>query len=273
MFQRKVKSGRIGSAVTLLELIYHTTVRNVRQSHGNALVGLMLNIMQTVILVVAFYVMASVLGIRKGVPGGDFLVFLMSGIFLYMSHIKAMGAVVGSEGPASAMMKHAPMNTIVAIAAAAIGALYIQVLTLIVVLFFYHVAITPVEIFQPVAAFGMLLVAWFSGVAIGMVLLAIKPWLPSVIDIATVIYARANMIASGKMFLANMLPADRRALFDWNPLFHTIDQSRGYAFVNYNPHYTSVSYPLILSIVFLMIGLMGEFYTRKHASISWSAKR
>jgi hypothetical protein len=26
-------------------------------------------------------------------------------------------------------------------------------------------------------------------------------------------------------------------------------------------------------LVLLMIGLMGEFYTRKHASISWNARR
>ncbi|HGG65915.1 MAG TPA: ABC transporter permease, partial [Rhodobacteraceae bacterium] len=27
------------------------------------------------------------------------------------------------------------------------------------------------------------------------------------------------------------------------------------------------------SVVLLMIGLMGEFYTRKHASLSWAARR
>jgi hypothetical protein len=28
-----------------------------------------------------------------------------------------------------------------------------------------------------------------------------------------------------------------------------------------------------MGLVFLMIGLMGEFYTRRHASISWEARR
>ena len=27
-------------------------------------------------------------------------------------------------------------------------------------------------------------------------------------------------------------------IFDWNPLFHTIDQARGFTFINYNPHYS-----------------------------------
>ena len=62
-------------------------------------------------------------------------------------------------------------------------------------------------------------------------------------------------------------------MFDWNPLFHAIDQSRGYVFINYNPRYSSWEYPLTIGIILLMVGLMGEFYTRKNASISWSARR
>ncbi|WP_457650603.1 ABC transporter permease [Profundibacter sp.] len=271
MFQQQTSNSGIRSGARLLDIIYHETVRSVRKSHGNAIFALITNIMQTVIFVLAFYVMFSVLGLQSLAVRGDFMLYIMSGIFLFMTHTKTLGAISNSDGPTSAMMKHAPMNTLVAISAAALGSLYIQLLSLAVILFVYHVAFTPVVIYQPIPALGMLLVAWFSGVAIGMVFLAAKPWAPAFIGIFTTVYARANMIASGKMFVANSLPADRRHMFDWNPLFHAIDQARGYTFINYNPHYTSYTYPLILSVVLLMVGLMGEFYTRKHASISWTA--
>jgi hypothetical protein len=56
--------------------------------------------------------------------------------------------------------------------------------------------------------------------------MAMKPWFPT--GRASVVHhglcQRANMIASGKMFVANALPAFMLALFDWNPLFHIIDQ-------------------------------------------------
>jgi len=100
-----------------------------------------------------------------------------------------------------------------------------------------------------------------------------KPWLPEIAGSLSTIYSRANMIASGKMFVANSMPSSVLAFFDWNPLFHCIDQARGFAFINYNPHFSSISYPLTVSIVLVMIGMMGEFYTRKHASVSWSAGR
>ncbi len=273
MFQQTTQKTTLTSALNIFELVYHSIVRNVRKSHGNAVLSIVMNMLQAIIFVLAFYVMFSVLGLRSAALRGDFLIYLMSGVFLFLTHTKTLGAVVGSEGPSSPMMKHAPMNTIISILSAALGTLYIQVLSLFAILFVYHVAFTPITIDKPIATFGMLLLGWFTGLAIGTVFLALKPWFPTFVSIASTVYARANMIASGKMFVANTLPSFMLAMFDWNPLFHCIDQSRGFAFINYFPRNSSVTYPLILGIVFLMIGLMGEFYTRRHASLSWNAKR
>jgi ABC-type polysaccharide/polyol phosphate export permease len=273
MSEKATHPSTFRSTLSLLELIYHATVRNVRQSHGNALIGLMMNVVQTLILVGAFYLMFSVLGLRGSAIRGNFLLYILSGIFIFMTQTKAIKAVLNAEGPASPMMQHAPMNTLVAISASSVSALYIQVLAVAVVLFGYHVVVEPLEIHQPAATFGMLLLAWWSGVSIGMVFLALKPWAPSAVSIVSTVYTRANMIASGKMFVANAMPGYLLVYFTWNPLFHIIDQARGFAFINYNPHFSSVSYPVILSAVLMCIGLMGEFVTRRSASLSWEAKR
>jgi len=269
---RKPQSA-LGSAFAMFEVIYHSTVRSVRKSHNNAFVAIAMNMLQAVVFVLAFYIMFTVLGLRGAAIRGDFLLYIMSGIFLFLTHTKSLGAVLGSEGPASPMMQHAPMNTVVSIVSAALGALYIQVLSLMVILFPYHVAFTPVVIEEPLPAFGMLLLSWFTGCALGVVLLALKPWAPTAVSLFSTIYQRANMIASGKMFVANTLPSFMLAMFDWNPLFHTIDQARGYTFINYVPRYSSWEYAWWVGVVLLMVGLMGEFYTRRHASISWSARR
>ena len=276
MFERSTPRSPIGSALYTFELIYHNAVRNVRKSHGNALMAILMNMLQTAIFVLAFYFMFVLLGMRGSAIRGDFLIYIMTGVFLYMTHVKTLGAVLASEGPASPMMQHAPMTTAISIAAAMLGALYIQVLSLFAVLFIYDVAFNPFvmsEIHDPVGCLGMVLLAWFSGAAIGLVLLAAKPWFPSAVGIIGSIYQRANMIASGKMFVANTLPGYMLVMFDWNPLFHAIDQARGYAYLDYNPRNSSLDYPLYLSLALVMIGLMGEFFTRKHASASWNARR
>ncbi|MEP2029321.1 MAG: ABC transporter permease [Paracoccaceae bacterium] len=272
MFQSSRRKSGLGSALALSELIYHSIVRSVRKSHGNALMAIATNVLQSIIMVMVFYLMFSILGLRGSALRGDFLLYIMTGIFLFMTHTKVVGAVVGAEGPASPMMNHAPMNTVVAISAAALGSLYIQLVSLFVILFVYHVAVTPVVIDQPIGAFGMLLLSWFTGVAIGLVFLAAKPWFPGFVAIAVIIFQRANMLASGKMFVVNSMPSFMLAMFDWNPLFHTIDQARGFTFINYYPRHTSTEYPLYVGLALLMIGLMGEYYTRHRASLSWSAR-
>lgn len=273
MFHPRQRQTKLTGAVQIFELIFHSIVRNIRKKHNNAFIAIAVNILQVVVFVIVFYVMFTVLGIRSAAIRGDFLLYVMSGIFLFMCHTKAVGAVSTAEGPSSPMMKHAPMNTAIAISAAALGSLYIQVLSMFVILFIYHVAFSPITIDDPISAFGMVLLAWFTGCAVGLIFYALKPWFPTFVGIATTVYQRASMIASGKMFLANTLPAFMLSMFDWNPLFHSIDQARGYVFINYNPHFTSWQYAFWVGVVLLMIGLMGEFHTRRHASISWGARQ
>lgn len=273
MFQVRKRESTLRKVLTFSDLVYHNIVRTIRKTHGNALMSIVMNLMQMIIFVLAFYFMFSILGLRGAVLRGDFMVYIMTGIFLFMTHIKTVGAVAGSEGPASPMMKHAPMNTSISIAAAALTQLYIQMLSLFVIMFAYHVLVTPFEIQNVTGVMFMILLAWFTAVAVGLVFLAIKPWSPGLSSLLSTIYQRANMIASGKMFVANTLTPQLLNMFDWNPLFHCIDQSRGYAFVNYEPRNSTWEYAFYVGLVFLMIGMMGEFYTRKHASASWSARQ
>jgi ABC-type polysaccharide/polyol phosphate export permease len=276
MFQKTVPTNRASSAVNILELIYHNTVRSVRKAHGNAFMSIAVSVFQSLLFVLFFYIMFSIMGLKGLALRGDFVIFLLTGIFMFMTHNKAVGAVLGSEGPSSAMMQHAPMNTFISILSGMLSVFYIQVLAIILILFVYDIAMNPyvlTEIVDPAPVMGMLLLSWFSGGAVGMVFLALKPWLPGLTATLSNVYKRANMIASGKMFVANSLPSFMVALFDWNPLFHTIDQARGFAFINYVPRNTNWEYVVYLSLTLLMIGLMGEFYTRRHASASWSARR
>ena len=273
MFEQKTKVNRASATLAILELIYHNAARHVRKQHENAIVAIMMSVLMSVATVAVFYIMFAFLGIRGAAIRGDFLLYIMSGVFLFFTHVRAIGAVFTSEGPASPIMQHLPMTTAIAIASAALSALYTQVLTVFIVLSVYHLGWGPIYIHDPAGALGMLILAWFSGVAIGMLFLGLKPWAPGFANLCQMMFTRANMIASGKMFVANAMPGFMVALFIWNPLFHIIDQARGFIFINYNPHYTSVSYPIIASLAILMVGLMGEFYTRKHASASWQARR
>ena len=273
MFQATRRTSLLFAALTLLDLIYHNTVRSIRKGHRDAILAILSSITQTLVMIAAFYILMSMLGMRSFAIRGDFLLYVMSGIFVFITHIKAVSAVAGAETSASPMMQHLPMNTTISIWSSAFSALYIQIFSLGSILAVYHLVWKPIEVHQPVGAVAMLLLAWFSGVAVGSVFLAIKPWIPGPTGIAQQIYIRFNLFASGKMFVANQLAAKMVAIFTWNPLFHIIDQGRGFLFINYNPLKTTMVYPIVISVILLVIGLLGESFTRRHVSISWSAGR
>jgi len=262
-------------AYKLLDLTFHNTVRSVRKGHRDAVFAILANIIQTMVMVGAFYLFMSFfkkLGAGMAIRG-DFLLYVMSGIFVFMVHIKTMAAVASADGPTSAIMQHLPMTPTVSLLSAALSMLYTQFVSKAAILLAYHLLWTPLEVHQPAGAMAMLFLAWFSGISVGVCLLAMKPWLPRVTGTIQQIYSRFNMFASGKMFVANAMPATMIALFAWNPLFHIIDQGRGFIFINYKPRKSNLEYPIIVSVILLVVGLLCESQTRKHVSLSWFAGR
>lgn len=255
-----------------VELTYHSTVRQVRKQSGSASLGLVIEISQSLLFVAMFYVMFTFMGLKGLAVRGDFILFLVTGVFLYLTHIKAITAVQSAGSSVSPIMKHAPMTPAISMLASAFASLYLQVLAYLIILVFIHMLRGGLEIYDPPGLILPFVLAWTSGCAIGLLFLCLTPFMPSMINMLSTIYKRANMIASGKMTTANILGSTGATYFSWNPLFHVIDQSRGAAFVNYTPNWTNLTYPLVFSVVAITIGLMGERWLAKNMSLSWKAR-
>ena len=248
---RYTRSGLSGT-LAFLEQVYFGTVRGMRKSSGrNAVLGLIGSMMQTVIFIISFYCMFQLMGVRSSPIKGDYMLYIISGIAMFMTHNTAVQAVAGAEGPTSGMMQHAPMNTMIAVCSAALQNLYQQTMTIGTILLIYHLAFNPVDIFNPIGLAGVFLLSWFTGITIGMVFLALTPWHPPLVKILLMVYRRLIMLA----------------MFDWNPLFHCVDQARGVMFINYSPIHSNLSYTLKVALVAIIIGLMyrsyvGVFYSK-----------
>ena len=105
MFQRRSQPQTLfGTALRMAELIFHDSVRNIRKGHRHALIGLLMNMLQTLLFVGIFYVMFTVLGMRTLAVRGDFLLYVMSGVFLYLTHVQSVGAVAGASGSAAGVV-------------------------------------------------------------------------------------------------------------------------------------------------------------------------
>lgn len=272
MFRPAVRPSPFQGIVSMFELIFHSAVRQVRKSNGNAIIGLLTNIIQSVLGIAVMLLLNQLIGGTNTAPvRGDRMLYIMSGIFSFMTHTKAIRAVASADGPTSAMMKHGPMTSLISICSSALSSLYLQSLSAMTILYAYHTLWKPITIDQPIGVLLMFLLAWLSGCAIGMIFKALTPWAPDLFGLLTQVYSRANMVFSGKFFVANVTPMHTLHFFLWNPLFHIIDQTRGFMFLNYEPRYSSIMYPLYVTLALVFLGLLGERFTANRASASWSA--
>ena len=85
MFRMNAPRTRTQTAFGMMELIFHASVRSVRKSNGNAIAGLLKNIFQTILLIAVFFFMFDVLGMRGNAIRGDYILFIMSGVFMFMA--------------------------------------------------------------------------------------------------------------------------------------------------------------------------------------------
>ncbi|MFN3275207.1 MAG: ABC transporter permease [Paracoccus sp. (in: a-proteobacteria)] len=272
MFEPRRPKTMLDATMATLALIHHQTAYKLRTNNRNALVGIFLEVSQSLVMVGILLAMYYLIGIRNAPIRGDFLLYILTGIFCFMTHVKSVGAVSGAHSISKGVLKHEPLNAFVLICAAALAALYQQTFALLIILGSYHLLFTPVYIYDPLGVAAMIGLAWFSGCCVGLVFLGIRPWFPSGSGVISTIYMRIQLILSGKMFVANLLPGFLLPWFIWNPLFHNIDQMRGYMFINYTPQRTVLLYPLYVAIAALMIGLLINFTTRKYESLSWSMR-
>jgi len=255
--------------LTFWELVYHSIVRSVRTASGSAALGLLNELGETVIMFAMFYIIMIFMSMGGIALRGDPVVFVLTGVLLFMLHNQAISKVMGAASPTSPIMKHRPMTTMISIMSACLAQLYIQVLAMGLIIIVVHVLRGGLDIQTPSGLFVPVAVAWGSGVAIGLIFLVAKPFAPNLVPILSQVYRRANMVTSGKMMPANLMPASMVGWFDWNPLFHAIDQARGAAFVNYYPRNSNLEYPVYFIFAVLLIGLMAENWLRRNMSLSW----
>jgi len=250
-----------------LELIFHSVVREVRTQSGNATFGVLKEVSNMALFLGLFYMISIFMG-RGAAIRGSLFVFLLTGIILFLTHIKAISSVKSASTASSAIMMHTPMTVILSIIAKAFAGLYLQLVAVLIIVTLLWIFGADLSVDRPAGLVLPVFFAWASGIAVGMVFMTLEPMIPFIIRTASPVYQRAQMFTSGKFIPAAYMPTAMVGWFDWNPLFHTIDQARVAAFVNYNSDVTSLSYPIWFTIVALLFGLMGEFWAKRTLSKS-----
>lgn len=255
-------------AVIFAELIYHTTVREVRSESGGATLGILFAMGKTITFILMIYAVFEFSGMRGALIRGDVFLFILSGVYLFLVHNAAMGKTLQGGNMFNNMMQHAPMTPMVRILSSAFASLYLQTLAGGTVLLLFYMLRKNLVVHDPVAALLPVLMAWAAGVVTGLMFLLFKPFAPRLVQLIAQVYMRLMLFTSGKFFTGNSVGPDLMPFLAWNPLFHCIDQARGAMFVNYVPRNTDMEYVIWFVLVGSVLGLMGEFWLRRTVSSS-----
>ncbi len=234
---------------------YHSTVRDLRRGHANALVAILSEMLQAVILLLVILAFLNVLNLGQMALRGNAMLSILTGVFLFLIHTRTVTKVASAAASPTALF-HRPLSALALYIAAAASGLYIHIASLFLVGLAIHVAFAPIVVDNPARTVTCLMVAWLSGFGVGVLAAAIRPLAPKAIQIAASFYARGNMVFSGKMLLAGGLSAAVLKYFLWNPLFHIIDQARGAIFINYTATTTNLTYPAIFGAACFLLGLI-----------------
>ena len=272
MQHSRPKKSPVYATFRFFELLYHGIVREARKQHRTPIAGLATDILQSAIYVIFFLMFMNLMGMRQPTIRGSEVLYIMTGVFLFLVHIRAISAVMGTKGPLNPMNLHSSMNSILNVLSASIATVYIQIIAFIILMFASNVLFERIEIYNMRGFAFAFFVAWLAGVAIGNLMLSLSVFFPKLMKIASQTFQRVNMVFSGKFFLANTVPGNLFWMFSWNPLFHVIDYCRDAAFINYTATRTNINHALWVTFRVFFVSFMLDHWARKYASETWNSR-
>lgn len=246
-------------------LVYALVVRDLRTEHKNAALGILLSVAQPLVMGLVFYGFMVLLDGGGGQIRGDSLTFVVTGFLIFFTHIRTVSAVTGSLR--QDMLNHQRLTPFLMVSVKAAGALYKNVFALLIMFAANYLLRGVYEMHDPLRFISVILWCWLGGIAAGTIFLALDRYL-SWGGVLSTTYIRIMFFTSGKFFIASKVGGAIRPYFDWNPLFHLLDQGRGAIFVNYAARTTSMDYAIAVVLILLVVGFLTESYVRRHYNVS-----
>ena len=262
---RSIEQGFLTELYAFGALVYALVVRDLRTEHRNAALGILLSVAQPVVMGLVFFGFMMLMGGGAGPVRGDALTYVVSGFIIFFCHIRTVSAVAGSLR--QDMLNHQRLTPFLMICVKAIGSLYKNVFALLIMLAANYL-LRDVYAMQDGLLFILVIFwCWLGGIAVGAIFLALNRYV-SWGSVLSTTYIRIMFFTSGKFFIASKIGGAIRPYFDWNPLFHLLDQGRGAIFLNYSARTTSMDYAITVILLLLVVGFLTENYVRRNYNAS-----
>lgn len=262
------RSSFAGGAAALGFLLFALTVRALREAAGGAAVGFLRGALAALAFCLVFYFVITFFGLGFVTVRGDLMVFILIGAgFFFLMQYTVM-ATIKAMRAGWRMAPHPHLSPILFVYAESLAVLYNWTLAIVAIFVGNAFVVGRMEFETPLLIFPLFALAWLTGIGIGLVFGFLLGWFSWAAMLKRVFF-KIMFFTSGKFTNANFIPPDMLPFFQWNPLFHLIDQMRDAAFVNYTAQKTNLIYPTLCCLALLGIGhLLYDYSIRRRNVMS-----
>ncbi|MFK7993413.1 MAG: ABC transporter permease [Granulosicoccus sp.] len=255
-----------GAMKTQARVIYALMMRETLSRYGDHKLGFIWAILEPLFMVAIVVTFVSALGSDS--PGGMPIVpFMISGFvpfFMFRNTMTQLRTAITSNRTLLGFPQVTTFDVIVARTLLENGVLLI---VFVFILSMAHLLGYEFSIENPLGVLAVCLALAAMGTGFGFLFAAISPIMPSIGQIANLLFGRPLLFTSGLFYVASSIPEPFRTWLLYNPILHLMELMRSYFFYEFESSYGSWTYAGSWMFGMLVLGMLTHQALRRRAIV------
>ncbi len=246
-------------------VIRASILRETRTRFGRSRLGYFWALFEPMAYMLTLLAIFSAMERGAPIAGADLSMFFFTAIIPWLMFSRISGAVSRAIKSSKALLTYPQVKGIDIMLALVV----LEFVTLFLVAVIYLLGANYfgvfVDIERPLAVILALLLASLLGFGFGMLSSTARLYWSAYSNFQSA-FMRVMFFTSGKFFIVGALPATLQEWLWYNPLLHVVEWIRSAFFGGFESRFYDLSYPLMVALVMLFLGLASERLSRYRLS-------
>jgi len=180
-----------------------------------------------------------------------FMIYGMLMVRLFLATFDSCASAISKNKALFAFRQVQPISTIIALALFEFLTIIFVIIVLYLIIYLLNVEF---QLNDPLVIFSCIFQVWLFGCSFGLLFAIGQAYFPE-LNKLKIFIQRPIFFMSGIFFSLKDIPKDYWYIFDWNPILHAIELSRGASFLSFNSQGVSLSYLFFCTLIVFSFSL------------------
>lgn len=251
---------------TQARVIHALIMRETISRYGDHKLGFLWAVIEPLVMIALVVGMMSL--IQNENPGGMPLVlFILTGFVPFFMFRNTMNQLKGAISSNKSLLGFPQVTLFDAIVARALLESAVMLMVFAFLLGMAHLLGYEIRVENPLGVLFVCINLLLIGSGMGFILATLTIIVPSTGQIATIVFGRPLLMASGLFFTAASIPEPFRTWLLYNPMLHLMELCRTYFFYEFDSDYGSWKYVSVWVIGTLTLGMLIHQALRRRAIV------